>query len=82
VLVPSGHDPVKFTRLRRIRKRSVAVATHPLLQLEDLPLGLAMQGTNPPRGARDTRCSGSSPTTKSVRPDLPDSNGVVTSDSR
>jgi two-component system, NtrC family, response regulator AtoC len=45
--------PGNVRELENMIERSVALATHPVIQLEDLPLELAIQGTSPARGARE-----------------------------
>jgi two-component system, NtrC family, response regulator AtoC len=45
--------PGNVRELENIIERSVALATRPVILMEDLPLELAMQGTSPPRNARE-----------------------------
>jgi two-component system, NtrC family, response regulator AtoC len=45
--------PGNVRELENVIARSVALATRPVILMEDLPLELAMQGTSPVRGARE-----------------------------
>jgi DNA-binding NtrC family response regulator len=57
--------PGNVRELENMIARSVALATRPVILMEDLPLELAMQGTSPVRGARET--SGITLTLKEAR---------------
>jgi two-component system, NtrC family, response regulator AtoC len=45
--------PGNVRELENVIARSVALATRPVILMEDLPLELAMEGTSPVRGARE-----------------------------
>jgi DNA-binding NtrC family response regulator len=45
--------PGNVRELENVIARSVALATRPVILMEDLPLELAMQGASPVRGARE-----------------------------